>query len=311
MKNSRMFRLTLGVLVILTGCHSPTDAPEEKAGVTEEAAAPTDHVTIAPEIAKASGIRVAPAGSGTIQDEHTVQGLLTPIEGRAARVVARFPGPVRAVQVNVGDTVRAGQSLATIESNISLSNYTVSAPLGGTVMARHVAVGDLAGDAPLFEIADLSRLWVDMHIFGADAQHLRAGIPVSVTRMSDDATITTTVDRLLPGMATASQSTVARAVIANTDGNWRPGTAVQARISVSSDAVDLAVPLAAVQTLRGQSVVFVQHADTYQVRPVSVGRRDSTHAEITEGLKPGEPVVVAESYLIKADLEKASVEDAD
>src|SRR5690606_28375964 len=73
---------------------------------------------IAPGIAQASGIRVQPAGAGVIADAHEVQGLLTPVEGRVASVTARFPGPIRKLGANVGDRVRAGQVLATIESNL-------------------------------------------------------------------------------------------------------------------------------------------------------------------------------------------------
>ncbi len=44
------------------------------------------------------------------------------------------------------------------------------------VLARDAAVGAVASEGvPLFEIADLSELWVDLHIFGADAQHITAG----------------------------------------------------------------------------------------------------------------------------------------
>ncbi|MET1162492.1 MAG: efflux transporter periplasmic adaptor subunit, partial [Pseudoxanthomonas sp.] len=50
---------------------------------------------IAAAIADESGIRIAPAGPGVIADEHEVQGLLTPMEGRIANVMARFPGPIR------------------------------------------------------------------------------------------------------------------------------------------------------------------------------------------------------------------------
>ncbi|MEO6226366.1 MAG: efflux RND transporter periplasmic adaptor subunit, partial [Thermomonas sp.] len=174
---------------------------------------------IVPKIADDAGIRVAPAGPGVIADEHEVQGLLTPVEGRAATVMARFPGPIRSLRANVGDRVRAGQALATVESNLSLTNYTVAAPISGVVLARSASVGGVASEGTaLFEIADLSTLWVDLHIFGSDAQHIRPGVPVKVTRMSDGVTIETTLERVLPGTATASQSTVARATIANADG---------------------------------------------------------------------------------------------
>ena len=230
---------------------------------------------------------------------------MTPIEGRVAEVSARFPGPIRSLRVHVGDVVRAGQPLATIESNASLSIYTVSAPISGVVTARNASVGAIAGDGtPLFEIANLSQLWVDLHIFGADAQHIRAGVPVQVTRMSDGKTLETTLERVLPGMATASQSTIARATLDNADGLWRPGAAVEARISVALTPAELVVPLSALQTMDGEEVVFVREDDTYSARPVEIGARDARQAAIRGGLRAGETVVVEESYLIKADILK-------
>jgi cobalt-zinc-cadmium efflux system membrane fusion protein len=264
--------------------------------------------SIAAGIAAESGIRVAPAAAGVIADEHEVQGLLTPVEGRIANVTARFPGPIHSLRANVGDRVRAGQALATIESNLSLTRYTISAPISGVVLARNASVGSVASEgSPLFEIADLSSLWVDLHIFGSDAQHIRPGVPVKVTRMSDGATIETVLERVLPGTATASQSTIARATIANTDGLWRPGSAVKARITVAQQPAALVVPLSALQGFRDRDVVFIRVGDTYEVRPVELGKRDATTVEVLSGLKAGDAVVTEQSYLIKADIEKSGV----
>lgn len=261
---------------------------------------------LADEVARESGIVIAPAGPGVIADEHEVQGLLTPVEGRVANAMARFPGPIRTLRANVGDRVRAGQPLASIESNLSLSQYSVAAPISGVVLSRNAAVGTVAAEgAPLFEIADLSNLWVDLHVFGADATHLRPGVPVTVTRMSDGASVRTTLERVLPGTATASQSTVARATIDNADGLWRPGSAVTAKVTVAEQPVALAVPLSALQTFRDWDVVFVRVGDTYEVRPLELGRRDATRVEVLSGLRAGDAVVVEQSYLVKADIEKS------
>ena len=193
-----------------------------------------------------------------------------------------------------------------IESNLSLSNYSITAPLSGVVVARDASVGAVAGEGMvLYEIADLTRLWVDLHIFGADAQHIQPGGRVQVTRMSDGTTIDTVIDRILPGTATASQSTVARATIANADGQWRPGSAVKARITVDLQPTSLVVPLAALQKFRDWDVVFIRVGDDYEVRPVTLGKRDATRVEILEGLKAGDQVVVEQSYLVKADIEKS------
>ncbi|KGO99876.1 efflux RND transporter periplasmic adaptor subunit [Novilysobacter defluvii] len=308
----------LALALLLAACGGEPDQPAEDAHADEAA----DHGTeadehgheadevastvIAADVAEKSGIKTQPAGPGVIADEHEVQGLLTPVEGRVAQVTARFPGPIRSLRANVGDQVRAGQTLATIESNLSLSTYSVAAPISGVVVERSASVGGLAGEgAPLFEIADLSQLWVDLHIFGADAQHIQPGVPVTVTRVSDGETVLTTLERVLPGMATASQSTVARATIDNADSQWRPGTAVKARITVAQEPVDLMVPLTALQSMDGREAVFVREGETYLTRHVELGARDATQVQILSGLSEGEEVVIAESYLIKADIGKA------
>lgn len=258
------------------------------------------------DVAAEAGIRVAPVGPGTIADEHEVQGLLTPIEGRVAKVTARFPGPVRSLSAGVGDPVRAGQTLAVVDSNLSLTAYTVTSPISGVVLARHAAIGMIANEAkPLYEVADLSSLWVDLHIFGSDTQHIQAGVPVAITRLSDGVTAGTTLERVLPGMATASQSTVARATIVNADGLWRPGSAVKARITVAQQPAELVVPLAALQGFGGRDVVFIRVGDTYEARPVALGPRDAERVEVRSGLQPGDQVVVEQSYLVKADIEKS------
>jgi membrane fusion protein, heavy metal efflux system len=260
---------------------------------------------IAADIASEAGIEVAPVAGGLIRDEHEVQGLLTTIEGRHAHVRARFPGPVRAVNVQVGDRVRAGDRLATVESNHSLSDYDIVAPLAGTVLARSVSAGDTADGQVLFEIADLSQLWVDLHLFGSDAQHITRGLPVEVFRLSDGVNAAAKLDRVLPGTATASQSTVARATLRNADGRWSPGAAVRARVTVAQTPVAMRVPVAALQRFRDWQVVFLRVGETYEIRPVEPGLRDAEWVEVKSGIRAGDLIVVQQSYLVKADIEKS------
>jgi cobalt-zinc-cadmium efflux system membrane fusion protein len=306
--------LTSVATLVLIGCgNGPGDASKDQGHHEDEheEGEHVDHTTIPTDTADEVGIRTAPVTAGVIRDAHEVQGLLTPVEGRHARIRARFPGPVQVVHVGVGDAVKKGQKLAVIESNVSLAPYDITAPFAGTILNVEVGTGDLAGDEPLFELADLSSLWVDLHLFGGDAQHITPGLPVVVTRLSDGAHVSTKLDRILPGTATASQSTVARATIRNEDGRWRPGTAVRARVTVSESKAALVVPTAALQTIDNATVVFTRSGDTYTARPVRIGARDVDNAEVLKGLKAGEEIVVEQSYIIKADLEKASAAHED
>lgn len=305
---------TIGLLLAALAACGRTSPPTSSAAQAGDAHRDDERAStvIAPDVAAASGIVVAALEAGVIADEHEIQGLLTPLEGRVAKITARFPGPVRSLSAGVGDAVRKGDALATIESNLSLTTYTIRAPLGGTVLERPASVGSVVAEgALLYEIADLSRLWVDLHLFGADAQHIQAGTAVVVTRIDDGASAATTLERILPATASASQSTIARAVLRNDDGRWRPGTAVRARVTVDRQPVAVAVPLGALQTVDEADVVYVREGDRYSMRPVKLGRRDARRVEIVAGAKAGEQVVVEQSFLVKADIGKASAEHED
>ena len=58
--------------------------------------------------------------------------------------------------------------------------------------------------------------------------------------------------------------------------------------------------------LNGAPVVFTRSGDTYTARRLHIGARDGDNAEVLDGVSAGEELVVAQSYLIKADLEKTS-----
>jgi cobalt-zinc-cadmium efflux system membrane fusion protein len=148
-------------------------------------------------------------------------------------------------------------------------------------------------------------VWVDLHLFGRDAQHITPGLAVEVLRLSDGRSATARLDRILPGTATASQSTVARATLDNDDGQWRPGAAVRARVTVAETPVAMRIPVAALQRFRDWQVAFIRVGDTYEIRPLVLGERDARWVEVRSGLSPGDEIVVEQSYLVKADIEKS------
>jgi len=311
--------LAMLIALLLAGCgrQAPTPAAQENAahaagkpederaeeGGHDEAAGST---VIGRAEAEASGIRTAPAAAGTLAQELEVQGLLAAIDGSVAQVTARYPGRIQSLRANVGDRVRAGQSLAAIESNLSLSTYALAAPLSGVVLSRQAQVGGGAAEGqPLFEIADFSRVWADLSLYGEQIRRVPAGAALTITRLYDGSSVETTVQRVLPATFVASQSAVARATVDNADGQWRPGMAVTARITIDRRDAALVLPLAALQTMGGDDAVFVRGGDTYTARAVKTGARDATHVEILDGVTAGEEVVVEQSYLVKADIEKS------
>lgn len=261
--------------------------------------------TIAAAVAESSGLETAIAGPATLRTQVPLLGSVAIDENRLARVRARFPGAVREVHAGVGDSVVRGQLLARVEANESLRSYQITAPIAGVVISRNTNVGDVAGDAPLFEIADLSEVWVDLHAFGRDLPRLQAGQPVTVVSSVGEARAEATLDRLLPIAAAGSQSAIARVRLANPDGVWRPGLAVSAQVTVGERTVALAVRTSGLQPFRDFTVVYAQVGNTYEVRMLELGERDPDYAEVLSGIDQGVTYVTEQSFLIRADIEKS------
>ena len=92
---------------------------------------------------------------------------------------------------------------------------------------------------------------------------------------------------------------------------WRPGSVVTAGIVIKEEPVDVRVPRAALQTIGGESAVFVRTSDGFQKRAVKIGRSDEEAVEITSGLSAGEEIAVKNTFLLKAELGKGEAERGD
>jgi cobalt-zinc-cadmium efflux system membrane fusion protein len=101
------------------------------------------------------------------------------------------------------------------------------------------------------------------------------------------------------------------ASVDNASGKWRPGAFVTADIAVDKETAAQVVPVSALQTLKGEPVVFVRNAEGFEARKVSVGRRDARAAEITSGLSVGERVATQNTFILKADLGKSEMDHED
>jgi cobalt-zinc-cadmium efflux system membrane fusion protein len=259
---------------------------------------------ISSRAAEASGIRVERTGPATIVESVELTGTVQTDPGRVSMVRPRFAGIVTEVRNTIGDRVSAGDRLATIETNESLRSVPVAAPIDGLVIDRDIQTGQVAGEDPLFVIADLSEIWIQLDVFGSQMASIRIGQDVEI-RTLDGFDLTGTVDWIAPFVAHGSQSTRARIRVPNPEYRLRPGQFVQASVIADRFDVPLAVRRTALQTFREFDVVFAQVGDTYEVRMLELGRMDDSYAEVLAGLEAGEIYVTDNSYLIKADIEKA------
>lgn len=261
-------------------------------------------IQISHDIAAKSGIETEAAGPRIIKENLSLTGRIQIDPKRLSQVRARFPGVVKTIQHELGEQVQRGDVLAEIQSNESLQTYPLSAPISGIIIERGAQLGDTTTDAPLFIIADLSKVWAELDVFNTDIGRVRPGQPAYIETLSGDR-IKGKIDWLSPLAAHASQSIQARVVIDNPARSLRPGQFIRAQVTVAEHRVPLAVRKSALQSFRDFQVVFARIDDTYEVRMLEPGREDQEWIEVQAGLKPGTEYVTQNSYLIKADIEKS------
>ena len=254
------------------------------------------------------GVELAVAAPGRIATTVELPGEILPNQNHLAHIVPRFPGIVRAVSKEIGDPVKEGDTLATVESSESLSVYSVKALLEGVVIARHVAVGESVTTArDIFVVADLSQVWVDFQAFQKHLPTLASGQRVHITAGHGLPEAEAVVSYISPVVDEATRTATVRAVLPNQDGAWRPGLFVTGRVETASVEVPLAVPTTAIQTIGEVPVVFVKDEDGFEPHPVHVGRRGPHAVEITDGLVPGDQYVARGAFTLKAELQRGEL----
>jgi cobalt-zinc-cadmium efflux system membrane fusion protein len=287
--------------------HQEGDRHEGKEGEGEGGHDETLKLT--PEARKAAGLEIVTAGATTLVETVPLYGVVKPNAERVRSVTARFPGVVRAVSVKVGDSVRVGQSLASVESNESLQVYAVTSPLAGVVTERATNPGERAESAALFTVADLSTVWVELSLFPRDRSRVQLGQEVRVSVADGDISGDGKIVFISPLGTGATQTITARVLLDNAAGLWAPGLYVRADVAAARTEVALGVPASALQELEetGQSV-FVETADGFAPKSVKTGRNDGKVVEIVSGLEAGARVVAEGSFVLKAEQGKGAAE---
>ena len=267
---------------------------------------------------------IACAGSGTFEANLT------------QTVVATGSGEVVSLNVSAGSRVSAGQVLATLggssaqtsleNASISLQNaqlslqnaqdaldnYTITAPISGTVIEKNFKAGDTidnnsltAAGGTLAVLYDMSTLTFEMKIDEKDINKVQVGQEVTITADAvEGVTFSGVVDTVnINGTTVSGQTNYPVTVVINDPQDLKPGMNVSADIIVERAGTVLCVPVDAVN--RGSDKPTVQVAQEgaldengnvvdpskLETREVTLGRNDNDNIEITSGLSEGEIVV--------------------
>jgi cobalt-zinc-cadmium efflux system membrane fusion protein len=184
-----------------------------------------------------------------------------------------------------------------------LTEFNVTAPFDGKVIEKDITLGELLQeDTVAFVVADLSTVWVDLSIYQKDLPFVREGQSVSISPGRGIPDVEGTISYLSPVIAEETRTALARVVLPNPEGYFRPGLFITANLVGEDIPVPLIVPKSTLQNLDGETCVFIKHLDGFKSQPVSIGRTSRTHAEIISGLKKGQFYVANGAFEIKAKI---------
>jgi cobalt-zinc-cadmium efflux system membrane fusion protein len=190
-------------------------------------------------------------------------------------------------------------------------SVVVTAPIAGTVLDRHVTLGEVVSpDAEsLVVLGDTSVVWVFAHVPETRLGEVREGAAVRLHVAALPGRIVEgRVASVPPAMDESTRTAEIRVDVKDARG-LRPGMYAQADVVMGdAQAPVLAIPADAVQTVEGGPAVFVPvagEANTFAKRAVSVGPPIGAMVPVLEGLAEGDEFVAAGSFLLKAELGKA------
>ena len=261
--------------------------------------------TIKQEQADAAGVEVETTGPATIEETVTLSGRVELQPHGRAEVGAWFPGRIVEMTKKIGETVEKGETLARVTASNSLQTYSIPAPISGVIMERRANVGDVAGEHPLYIVADATQVHAEFYVYPRDAERLRPGQPVTVRSLSGEKLAEAEIETILPSADMMTQTIVAHVELPNEDKLWRPGQAVEGAVVVGKEDVPLAVKSEALQRFRDFTVVYARVDETYEVRMLELGRRTPEWTEVLGGIDPGVTYVTKNAFLIRQDVEKS------
>ena len=188
-----------------------------------------------------------------------------------------------------------------------VTTFDVKSPLAGVITKRSANQGlNIDPSTPLFTVTDLSTVWVVADLYERDFASVGVGSPVTITTTAYPALeLRGRVNYIDPQVQAETRTAKLRAEVANRGDRLRLGMFVDVSITGRSARPVVMVPKTALQTMGTQSVVFVlTKPGRFTWRDVTAGDAQGEEIAISSGLEPGDMVVAAGAFFLRAERER-------
>ena len=203
------------------------------------------------------------------------------------------------------------QDIAALENNNDqdLRLYQIYSPMDGIILARHITKGEYIEETnTIYEIADLSSVWVEIGIYPKDISKVSVGQLIEITGQAEKQKTKAEIIYLSPIIRDETITAKAIAELPNLDNKWKAGTFVKVNVATEQQDVAIIVPCDAVQCMEGEDFLFVKNETGFEKRIIQKGRTDNENIEIISGLTPGEIYASSKTFILKAEQNKFSAE---
>lgn len=195
------------------------------------------------------------------------------------------------------------------QNDPDLRIYKIRAPIDGIIINRHITKGEfIESTSTIYEIADLSKVWVEIGIYPKDILKVKKGQTVQIELPEKRSEAVAEIIYVSPIVQDETITSKVVAELLNKEMEWKPGTFVQVNIGTKSIDASIVIPKEAIQEINDKSVVFVKIPEGFEKKEVRVGREDKDNVEILSGLNLGEKFASTKTFLLKADLGKSEAE---
>ncbi len=181
---------------------------------------------------------------------------------------------------------------------------TFRSPVAGIVTEKKALQGMrfMPGEA-LYQVADLSAVWVVADVFEQDIGLVKVGAGATVKiNAYPDKVFKGAITYVYPTLKTETRTIPVRVELANPGQLLKLGMFAEMELAVAAKGPVVTVPVSAVIDSGMRRIVLVQTGEgRFEPREVKLGARGDTYVEVMEGVRDGEPVVVAANFLIDAE----------
>ena len=181
---------------------------------------------------------------------------------------------------------------------------TFLSPVSGIVMEKKAQQGMrfMPGEV-LYQIADLSAVWVVADIFEQDIGLVKTGAKARVSINAYPGQVFEgRVTTIYPTLKAETRTVAVRVELANPGLQLKPAMFAQVEVLTPAKAQAVTVPVSAVIDSGTRQLVLISHGEgRFEPREVKLGSRSDQYLEVLEGVKDGETVVVAANFLIDAE----------